>query len=80
MTSNMFIQYKYDVTGLLKGTENNISLKFVSPTLTAKNSSILYQDTYGYLVPPKGPPEVQHGRDHVNFIRKEQCSFSWVSF
>lgn len=28
-------------------------------------------------VPPKCPPKVQHGECQVNFLRKQQCSFSW---
>ncbi|KAM9356449.1 beta-mannosidase isoform 2-T2 [Pholidichthys leucotaenia] len=30
-----------------------------------------------YTVPPECPPDVQKGECHVNFIRKEQSSFSW---
>lgn len=32
---------------------------------------------YPYRVPPECPPDVQKGECHVNFLRKEQCSFSW---
>ena len=44
----------------------------------AKNQSAEYSELFGYKVPPVVAPPFQHGRDHPNFIRKEQCSFSWV--
>lgn len=58
---------------------NVLSIFFTSPTKYAANQSISYTNQYGYDVPPKSNPDVQHGKNHPNFIRKEQCSFSWVN-
>ncbi|CAF1682094.1 unnamed protein product, partial [Adineta ricciae] len=33
--------------------------------------------SYNDSVPPFCPPDIQHGECHVQFIRKEPCSFSW---
>ena len=52
---------------------NTISVSFQSaPSYAADQST-----SHPYDVPPDCPPDVQHGICHPNFIRKEQCSFSW---
>ncbi|XP_004431061.1 PREDICTED: beta-mannosidase [Ceratotherium simum simum] len=72
-TDNMFRRYSFDVTGLV-GDVNSIELHFQSPVLYAAQRSKAHTC---YQVPPSCPPLVQKGECHVNFIRKEQCSFSW---
>ncbi|XP_057313763.1 beta-mannosidase-like [Hydractinia symbiolongicarpus] len=75
-TDNMFSTYSFYITPYLK-EENFLEIHFTSPTLYAKNRSENYYLKHGYNVPPQFLPKVQHGRNHQNFIRKEQCSFSW---
>ncbi|XP_019594485.2 beta-mannosidase isoform X2 [Rhinolophus sinicus] len=72
-TNNMFRRYSFDITGVVK-TINFIELRFQSPVLYAAQQSRAHTR---YQVPPDCPPSVQKGECHVNFIRKEQCSFSW---
>ncbi|XP_070207159.1 beta-mannosidase-like isoform X2 [Littorina saxatilis] len=72
-TDNMFIKYTLDVKPFVKPGNNTIQLSFQSATDFAKKQA----DTYPYTVPPTCTLPVQHGECHVNFIRKEQCSFSW---
>ena len=78
-SSNMFTSLSIPVHSLLL-SNNKLELKFESPTLYAKNQSDLYLKKFGYKIPPVVAPPAQHGRDHPNFIRKEQCSFSWVRY
>ncbi|XP_070804532.1 beta-mannosidase [Pituophis catenifer annectens] len=72
-TDNMFQTYKFDVTDVIKEI-NTIQVHFLSAILYAAQQSKIHQ---AYKVPPECPPPVQKGECHVNFIRKEQCSFSW---
>nr|XP_003410544.1 beta-mannosidase isoform X1 [Loxodonta africana] len=72
-TDNMFNRYSFDITGVVRDV-NSIELRFQSAVLYAAEQSKAHT---GYQVPPNCPPLVQKGECHVNFIRKEQCSFSW---
>jgi beta-mannosidase len=45
----------------------------MSPVIYALNQAMAYNKT----VEPTCPGGAQHGECHVNFIRKEPCSFSW---
>lgn len=76
-TNNMFTKYSFELVNHLQ-KENTLAIKFVSPTYYAETKYEEYLQARGYKVPPVELPEVQHGRNHQNFIRKEQCSFSWV--
>eukprot|EP00057_Strongylocentrotus_purpuratus_P006506 XP_011660980.1 PREDICTED: beta-mannosidase isoform X2 [Strongylocentrotus purpuratus] len=72
-STNMFVHHVWDVKHAIKVGENVIQVAFLSPiTYSATRSR-----EYPYDVPPDCPPPVQHGFCHPNFIRKEQCSFSW---
>jgi beta-mannosidase len=54
---------------------NSITVSFTSAiTYSAKKFS-----EYPYFVNDGSddPDDIQHGERHRNFIRKEQCSFSW---
>ena len=73
---NMFKSWSFPLKHVQ--LENVVSIYFESPTQYAVNESVIYTQRYGYNVPPNLAPEVQHGKSHPNFIRKEQCSFSWV--
>lgn len=72
-TTNMFVRYTWDIKAFVKPGNNSISLRFQSATDYATQQAA----SYPYLVPPNCTVPVQHGQCHVNFIRKEQCSFSW---
>ncbi|KAH9490420.1 hypothetical protein Btru_035138 [Bulinus truncatus] len=72
-TDNMFVKYSYNVSGILKKGNNNISIYFTS----AVNEASKRASNSSYTIPPNCPPAVQNGECHVNQIRKEQCSFSW---
>ncbi|XP_071071434.1 beta-mannosidase isoform X2 [Dasypus novemcinctus] len=72
-TDNMFNRYSFDVTSLVRDL-NSIELRFQSAVLYAAQQSEAHTR---YPVPPACPPQVQKGECHVNFIRKEQCSFGW---
>ncbi|KAH0615885.1 hypothetical protein JD844_026487 [Phrynosoma platyrhinos] len=72
-TDNMFNRYRFDITDVLKEI-NAIQVHFVSAVWYAAEQSKIHE---AYQVPPECPPPVQKGQCHVNFIRKEQCSFSW---
>lgn len=72
-TNNMFVKYTFDVTNFVKAGDNTIRFAFQS----AVDYSLKAFTSYPYVVPPTCVAGVQHGECHVNFIRKEQCSFSW---
>ncbi|XP_055018225.1 beta-mannosidase-like [Boleophthalmus pectinirostris] len=72
-TDNMFQRYDFSVRGMLKDKDNVLEVSLTSPVLYAKER----RKQSSYRVPPECPPNVQKGQCHVNFIRKEQCSFSW---
>ncbi|XP_075905667.1 beta-mannosidase [Nelusetta ayraudi] len=73
-TDNMFRRYDFPVTGLLKDGGNVLNVSFLSPVVYASERRKAH---VGAPVPPECPPDVQKGECHVNFIRKEQRSFSW---
>ncbi|KAM6221639.1 beta-mannosidase [Rhynchocyon petersi] len=72
-TDNMFNRYSFDITSVVRDV-NVLELHFQSAVLYAAQQSKAHT---AYPVPPDCPPYVQKGECHVNFIRKEQCSFSW---
>uniref|UniRef100_A0A3B4B7I1 Beta-mannosidase n=1 Tax=Periophthalmus magnuspinnatus TaxID=409849 RepID=A0A3B4B7I1_9GOBI len=72
-TDNMFQKYNFSVRGILKVQDNVLEVSLTSPVLYAQEQ----RKRSSYRVPPECPPDVQKGQCHVNFIRKEQCSFSW---
>ncbi|XP_047201012.1 beta-mannosidase [Girardinichthys multiradiatus] len=73
-TDNMFRRYDFSVRDLLNDGENVLEVSFFSPVLYASKR---WKAHSSYTVPPECPPDVQKGECHVNFIRKEQSSFSW---
>lgn len=72
-STNMFHRYIFSVKGVLKTGMNKIEVRFTSAVLYAKEQA----KKFPYRVPPECPVPVQRGECHGNFIRKEQCSFSW---
>ncbi|XP_074084880.1 beta-mannosidase isoform X2 [Macrotis lagotis] len=72
-TDNMFNRYTFDITKEIRQL-NIIELHFHSAVTYAAQQS---KSHVVYPIPPECPPPVQKGECHVNFIRKEQCSFSW---
>jgi beta-mannosidase len=72
-TDSMFVAYAFNVSRTCLSTVNQLQIDFESPVAYATARSQLYNRT----IPPLCPPDVQHGECHVQFIRKEPCSFSW---
>ncbi|XP_062903035.1 beta-mannosidase isoform X1 [Mobula hypostoma] len=72
-SSNMFHRYTFDSTNVIK-EQNYIEVHFLSAISYAAQQNAQHK---AYSVPPDCPPPQQNGECHVNFIRKEQCSFSW---
>ena len=73
-TNSMFMAYTFAINKTdLKPMNNELEITFESPVIYAANQSSAYNQT----VMPVCPPDVQHGLCHVQFIRKEPCSFSW---
>ncbi|CAF0879148.1 unnamed protein product [Adineta ricciae] len=72
-TNSMFIPYNFNILRSCLQSINQLRIDFESPVIYALNQAKAYNDT----VPPDCPPDVQHGECHVQFIRKEPCSFSW---
>lgn len=73
-TDNMFRRYDFSVRNLLNDGENVLKVELMSPVVYAADR---WKAHSAYRVPPECPPDVQKGECHVNFIRKEQSSFSW---
>ena len=72
-TSSMFIDYTFVVSRSCLQLDNTLQVDFESPVFYALNQAT----SYNVSVAPDCPPDVQHGECHVQFIRKEPCSFSW---
>ncbi|CAF4912627.1 unnamed protein product [Rotaria sp. Silwood1] len=72
-TSSMFIAYTFIVQRTCLRIDNVLRVEFMSPVTYALNQAISYNKT----VQPTCPSSAQHGECHVQFIRKEPCSFSW---
>jgi beta-mannosidase len=72
-TNNMFVAYTFNVQSSCIRTDNVLRVEFMSPVTYALNQAIAYNKT----VQPTCTASVQHGECHVQFIRKEPCSFSW---
>ncbi|XP_072898425.1 beta-mannosidase isoform X2 [Hemitrygon akajei] len=72
-SSNMFHRYTFDSTNVIK-EQNYIEVRFLSAISYAAQQNAQHK---AYSVPPDCPPPQQNGECHVNFVRKEQCSFSW---
>ncbi|RKO86371.1 galactose-binding domain-like protein, partial [Blyttiomyces helicus] len=71
-TDNQFRRYAFGVAGHLRAGENELIVAFESAAAYANAEAAAYP----YAV-PDGFAEEQHGEPNRNFIRKEQCSFSW---
>ena len=71
---NMFHQHIFDLREAIRVGTNAINVSFTS----AISYAAMRSQAYDYKVPPECSVPVQRGECHRNFIRKEQCSFSWV--
>ena len=69
---NQFVRHIVNVSDYLRPEDNELRVAFSSAVAYAHKES----RRYPYAV-PDGFAEEQHGERHRNFIRKEQCSFSW---
>ena len=71
---NQFLKYTtQNFNSKLHLGMNKLEILFKSPILYANEMNMVYP----YRVPPDCTELVQNGECHVNFIRKQQCSFSW---
>ncbi len=72
-TSSMFYAYTFNVPSNCLLQDNTLHVDFMSPVIYALNQA----NAYNKSVYPNCTASVQHGEYHVQFIRKEPCSFSW---
>jgi beta-mannosidase len=72
-TTSMFFAYTFNVLSKCLKSDNILRVDFMSPVTYALNQAIAYNKS----VPPYCTNGAQHGECHVQFIRKEPCSFSW---
>ncbi|KAF9164312.1 hypothetical protein DFQ26_001595 [Actinomortierella ambigua] len=73
-TNNQFRRYVVDISSLISPGENTIAISFDDATAYALEAS----EAYPYYVPDMfNISDAQHGFPCRNFVRKEQCSFSW---
>ncbi|KAF9933584.1 hypothetical protein BGZ65_004059 [Modicella reniformis] len=73
-TNNQFRRYLFDVSALLKTGVNMLRFEFEDAVKHSKAKA----DSYPYYVPDMfNMSAAQHGFPCRNFVRKEQCSFSW---
>jgi beta-mannosidase len=72
-TNNMFLAYTFNVMKSCLQSNNELRIDFESPIIYALHE----EQAYNATVPPDCPPDIQYGECHVQFIRKEPCSFSW---
>ncbi|XP_066600799.1 beta-mannosidase [Prorops nasuta] len=74
-TSNMFLQYIFDVRKHLREGLNTLEVAFSSAVKEAEK--IYNEQSKNYVIPPICVPQEYNGECHVNHIRKMQASFSW---
>jgi hypothetical protein len=72
-TSSMFIPYTFDVMRSCIHSDNQLRIDFQSPITYALNQA----EKYNYTLLPTCSADIQHEECHIQFIRKEICSFSW---
>ncbi|KAF9923389.1 hypothetical protein FBU30_006545 [Linnemannia zychae] len=73
-TDNQFRHYYLDITNSLQAKSNVLRITFANAVRISKERA----KAYPYYVPDMfNISAAQHGFPNRNFIRKEQCSFSW---
>jgi beta-mannosidase len=72
-TSSMFFAYTFNVLSACLKNDNILRVDFMSPVIYALNQAIAYNQS----LPPRCTTSVEHGECHVQYIRKEPCSFGW---
>ncbi|KAK5809879.1 glycoside hydrolase superfamily [Linnemannia elongata] len=73
-TDNQFRHYQLDITKVLVKKSNILRITFDNAVRISKDRA----DAYPYYVPDMfNMSAAQHGFPNRNFVRKEQCSFSW---
>lgn len=73
-TTSMFFAYTFVVENRCLKSDNTLRLDFTSPIVYALNQFRSYNKSY---VPSDCKNPDSFGLCHVQFIRKEPCSFSW---
>ena len=74
---NMFRTWTVPVKPVLVAGANEITVAFTSAVTYAELQCNSFETSLPDGIPPPCPPSVQNGFCHINFIRKEPCSFSW---
>eukprot|EP00755_Sulcionema_specki_P015343 Sspe_Gene.59105::Locus_32461_Transcript_1_1_Confidence_1.000_Length_1688::g.59105::m.59105/K01192/E3.2.1.25, MANBA, manB; beta-mannosidase len=78
VANNMFRTWRVEIPHHLIHLHNEITVSFESAITYAARQARTYPiPTPPDHIPPACRPEKWHGECHGNFIRKEQCSFSW---
>lgn len=73
-TSSMFIEYTFNVPNQCLKSDNTLRVDFMSPVIYALEQFLSYNLSY---IPGNCPGPGSPGECHVQFIRKEPCSFGW---
>lgn len=73
----MFRVYEVNIKSTLSAGINHIRVQFASSLDYSTSQFDSWNNQYNVDVPPDCPPSVQQGFCHINFIRKEPCSYSW---
>ncbi|KAL1461109.1 hypothetical protein WDU94_013040 [Cyamophila willieti] len=71
-TSNMFVEYSFNVKPFLQ-LQNTLAILIYSPIREAQRVSL----SLPHNVPPLCNPDAYHGECHINVLRKMQASFAW---
>uniref|UniRef100_A0A8D8RNN4 beta-mannosidase n=3 Tax=Cacopsylla melanoneura TaxID=428564 RepID=A0A8D8RNN4_9HEMI len=71
-TSNMFVEYSFNVKPFLQ-LQNSLVIVIYSPIRLAQSVSL----SLPHNVPPLCNPDTYHGECHINVLRKMQASFAW---
>ncbi|KAG9067507.1 hypothetical protein KI688_012290 [Linnemannia hyalina] len=73
-TDNQFRHYQFDISKALVRKSNILRITFDNAVRVSKGRA----EAYPYYVPDMfNMSAAQHGFPNRNFVRKEQCSFSW---
>lgn len=74
---NMFQRVRLDVARHLVSGDNTLVVRFRSKVVEAAKAMEVCSPAEDVNCPIRTRPFCQHGFDNVNYLRTEQCSFSW---
>ena len=73
-TRSMFIEYTFNVPNRCLKSDNTLRVDLMSSVIYALDQFLSYNQSY---IPGNCPGPESPGECHVQFIRKEPCSFGW---